>query len=255
MRLETQYKELCRIKEEINAQLSRLDREGIKDLILQQVKDPIRKKLSAKDNQLLMLGFFCQIWIEEQRKLEAYGLQSTILEGITSLEAVEEKYMAIKFALLRLETPMPDCYYEEGVEDLLHRRITGVALHRFIREETWKREENTLKLSQMLKERGEYMTAVLLLQEAVDSYPKGQNLLWELADCWIQGREWQQAYQCLNKISNPDQEVQAILEVLKEQIGPTLHNASRQDYLLRPQSVGQMSQNEEPFTDPLQEPV
>ena len=58
MRIETQYKELLKIKREIDNRLVDLDFSKIKELILWLNTSKEYQKLKSKDNQLMILDFF-----------------------------------------------------------------------------------------------------------------------------------------------------------------------------------------------------
>ena len=58
MRIETQYKELLKIKREIDNRLVALDFSKIKELILWLNTSKEYQKLKSKDNQLMILDFF-----------------------------------------------------------------------------------------------------------------------------------------------------------------------------------------------------
>lgn len=213
MKIEEQYLELEKIRGEVNALLQNPDRETIKKLALRFVKPGSMGRLFWKDNQLFMLHCFCTIWISEQKKLSPLELGQDIFEGVRSLSDVEDKYMSIKFGVLRLELPMPKEYCEEAVCYFLENHISGIALHYIIKNETWKREHNLISLAQLLKEKGEYATAVVLLQEAEETFPENRKIHMELADCWMAGQQWDRVYQCLEKIRKPGK---AVRELKKE---------------------------------------
>lgn len=58
MRIETQYKELLKIKREIDNRLVDLDFSKIKELILWLNTSKEYQKLKSKDNQLMILDFY-----------------------------------------------------------------------------------------------------------------------------------------------------------------------------------------------------
>lgn len=201
MRIREQYKEIDRLKCEIDKKLKHLDRKIIKDLIIEFVREENLKKLFTKDNQLYMLNCFCTIWLREQKKLSGLGLKQDIFENVQSLSDVENKYTAIKFGMLRLEADMPRENHDQVADCIINRRISGIALHYIINSETMKREDNMVALARLLKDRGEYATAIVLLQEGQETFSGNPDILLELADCWLTGGQLNQARECLLKIS------------------------------------------------------
>lgn len=215
MKIEEQYNELQNIKKEMNKFLLNLDRDGIKKLSLMFVKSPILKKLFLKDNQLYMLNCFCSIWISEQKKLAGLDLDQNIFEDIKNLGDVEEKYCLIKFGVLRLEFSMPKAYYDQIVEYFIESHISGIALFEIIKNETLQRKKNIITLANLLKNKKEYPTALILLQEGEKLYPGEKDLLLEQAECWSAGQQWGQACQCLLRIKSPDTTVSGLIRELE----------------------------------------
>lgn len=218
MNIKEQYRNLEEINAEINALLQHLDREKIKELILTFAKPGILSRLFWRDNQLSMLNCFCTIWLSEQKKLSGLGIKQNIFDGIDSLEKIEDKYLSIKFAMLRLELPMPEEYCNEVLQYLTENKISGVALFYIIKNEISKKEKITVDLSKRLMQRGECVTAAILLQEAEEMFPGNREILMALSDCWKLGMQREQAYKCLLKIKKPTEEVLQLEKELEKVI-------------------------------------
>lgn len=215
MKLQQQYEALVGLQKEIDKRMAALDFHAIKELILYLAKSEEYQKLKGKDNRLSMLDQFCSIWMREKKNLEALGIHSDIFDGISSLNDVEEKYLTIKFGVLRLEKGMPGEYCRQFAEEVIRRRISGVALFAILMRETGKRKSNCLKLARFLKAEGQTVTALTFLQEAERTFAGSEELLLELADCWLVGRQYQAAFECLQRIGNPDREIRELLMELK----------------------------------------
>ena len=68
MRISQQYDELIVLREEINKRLRELDFEKIKELLLWLAHSNGFQRLKTRDNQMIMLDCYANIWIEEKRK-------------------------------------------------------------------------------------------------------------------------------------------------------------------------------------------
>lgn len=177
------------------------------------IQRPDVKKVISKDNQLMTLSLTASIWIEEKKR----GYNQTIFCGVDSLAMLEELYINLKYYCRRFEyDSMPEEELREGISFVIKQSISGVALFNTVMVQTWKRENNILKIAQHLKEEGQLVTATILLQQAVEHYEKNETLLIELADCWLEGQQWEQAYETLKKIENPSKDIEDIIMNLEE---------------------------------------
>ncbi len=218
MGYEQQYEELLELCPQIDEKLKELNFEKIKELFIWLAKSASYQKLKQKENQLIMLDVFCQIWLEEKKRLETVGISEDIFFGVDSLKTLEKKYLTIQFGALRLETAMPVEYYQQAVDEIIDYRVSGIALHTIIMRETAERAENIVKLGRLLKQKGQTVTALFLLQKGNESYPQDQEILLELADCWLEGEQYNQAYECLQKIQKPDENVLELLRMLEKAV-------------------------------------
>ncbi len=216
MKRAEQYENLIKLKRVINERLQDLDFAKIKELILWLTKSIEFQKIKSKDNQFSMLDTFMNLWIEEKKQLEPMGIQEDIFTGITSLEDVESKYLAVKYCALRLENDVPEEFCEQGLENIVELKISGITLARIITFETLDRQGNMIKMARRLKDRGQLLTAIHLLQNGLKSFPKEKDMLLELTDCWIMGQQWRPAYECLKEIESPDQEIQELMSELEK---------------------------------------
>lgn len=215
MRLEEQYTTLMVVKKEINELLKDLDFKRKKELILWLAKSSAYQKLKSKDSQLVALEIFCKIWIDEKKRLESLGISRDVFEDVDSLDMLEQKFLTLKFGVLRLETMYSEDCCQQFVDEIIEKRISSVALAQMIEHATWKREENFVKLCRLLKSKHAIMEAILLLEEARRIYKHSEQLLLELADCWIMGQYWEKAYECLIQIEHPNEEEKGLLKELR----------------------------------------
>lgn len=215
MKIEQRYKALMQLKEEINENLTGLDFNRIKELLLWLAQSKVYQKLKREDNQLYMLYNFCSIWLEEKKKLPGIGITDDIFNNISSLKDIEDKYMTIEFGVLRIETSMPDEFYEQFIDTIINDKISGIALERIIALETLKKEENVLEVARRLKKRHQIVTAVILLEAAEGTYLKNNDILLELSNCWLEGGQEERALECLKKIENPDEKVYELMEKIR----------------------------------------
>ena len=63
------------------------------------------------------------------------------------------------------------------------------------------------------------MTATVLLYLAAKSYESNKGIIMELADCWMEGKQWKQAYDTLKQIKKPSKEIKEIMEELEKVVG------------------------------------
>lgn len=219
MRVEQQYQAMRRIKPEIDKRLGNADFQGIKELLLWLAQSEDYLRLKGGDNQLRMLDIFCSIWVEEKKQLSEMGIEDDIFGGVNSLRDIEKKYLMIEYAVMRLERAMPEELYEQAAENLMENKISGIAISKIIYLETLEKEKNALKMARLLKKRSQFYTAMVLLQRMEEDYfPANRDLLAELAECWVTGRQWEQALGCLRKIENPDEAVQEKMRELEKNI-------------------------------------
>lgn len=215
MRIQQQYEELQKLRKEIDVRLCHTDFEAIKSLILWLAKSEIFQKLKKKETQLMMLDSFCKIWLKEKKRLSDIGIEDDIFFNVRSLKNVEEKYLTIEFGVLRLETQMPQEYYEQVIDNIKIYRVSGIALSEIINNETSKKEENIIKMASMLRENNQLITAIILLENAEKIYPDNQDILLGLADCWQIGQQWGRTLEYLNKVKEPDESIQKRIEGLE----------------------------------------
>lgn len=216
MTIDKQYEEIIKEKRKIDELLTEHTWKTISDLCLRFARTGNLKKLFMKDNQLLMLECFCTIWISEQKKMSGLGVMHDIFESIHSLADVEEKYISIWFGALRIECLEATDACLPFVDYIVENHVSGIALHYIIKRETMNRKHNTLILAHLLKERKEHVTAVILLQESEADFPGDADILLLLADCWMEGGQWQQAYECLKRIKKPVKSIKELMEELKK---------------------------------------
>lgn len=219
MKIEERYRELLNLKRDINEKLVNLTFEKTKELVLWLKTNTMFQRLNKEDNQMNMLDCFCNLWIEEKKQLESIGIHEDIFYGIQSLEDVEEKYLTIKYCALRIENKVPMELCEQVVEELIVYHVSGIAMGKIFLLESSRRVENVVRLSQILKGKGETIRALYLLQYVDREYPHNKDILVELADCWLAGQQWKQAYDCLKQVEEEDKSVGELLQELEKVIG------------------------------------
>lgn len=211
--MKTQELRMCieKIKNEMNTLL----KTGNVKEVVQRVGKQEYDSILMKDNQLMILMLVCSIWAVETR----IGVAKTFLKKVHSLVELETMYTNLKYYCRRFENDMPDEYLLEGIEYILDKGFSGVAVYSVIEVQTWKAEENTLKIVRYLKAVEALETAILLLQMAIMKHNKNADLLLELADCWLLLSNWKQAHDILKKIEEPSDEVIEIMKELEEVLG------------------------------------
>lgn len=216
MKLEEQYKKLIELKDEINARLENLDFDKIKELLLWLAGSQDYLKLKNKDNQLIALDVIKDIWLEEKKHINDFEMHGDAFDRVNSLEDVEFRYLKVQFAIFRLENDIPMEYCIEAVQELIIYKYSPLFMFRVIIRETEMIEQNILKLSRLLKNQNDLVRSIGLLKLGVEKYPKNSDFLLELADCWISVQQYGVAYECLNKIANPNKEVRELITELKK---------------------------------------
>lgn len=217
MRLKQQYQELLRLKKEIDQRLNTgTDFWSIKELMLYLANDPVYPKLKSKENQLIMLESFLNIWLKEKKRLPDLRIETDIFYHVSSLDDVERKYQKIKYCALRVENNVPDKYLEEAFEWIKADHVSGIAIGNIVNSETEKREENFLSIVQYLKCKGNPFDALLLIQYANDIFPGQEKLLVEEADIWLAGQQLDKALETLAKIESPSQEIEELIIELRQ---------------------------------------
>jgi len=215
MKLSKQYEELQRIREIVNGKLAKADFASISDLIRFMNKDEMFEKLRNKDTQLGIVYNLAGIWLEEKTRLNPYGIDKDIFEGVNNLDLAEEKYRAIEFGIFRIENDMPQELIDEYVDRMISERISGVAMALILKEESKNRADNVIKLSRLLKDRGDYVDALILLETASVAFYVNDEIFMELADTYIEANCLEKAYDTLMKIENKDNNIEDILGDLK----------------------------------------
>lgn len=220
MRLEQQYGEILRLKREINLRLgTKTGFQEIKELIRFLAGDKSYLILRQQERQLMMLDCFFGIWLKEKEKLTKIGIETDIFDCISSLEELERKYQRIKYCGLRIENAVPYPYVEQALEWIEEDKVSGIAVGKIFLRETSKREENLSSMAQYLKQRGDAINALVLLQYGNEELPGRERLLLEEADIWISQREWAAALDLLCQIKDPSRvirELKAELEGLRQ---------------------------------------
>lgn len=216
MKQEEQYKKLIELKEEINTRLVDLDFDKIKELLLWLAGNRDYFKLKSTDNQLEALEFLKSIWLEEKKYINEFEMQGDAFTGVNSLRTVECRYLKAHFYILRLENDMSEETCMQSVQELIVEKYSALFLFSIIVRETEMIENNIIKLGRILKKQNDLVRSIGLLKLGVEKYPKNDELILELADCWITAQQYAVAYEYLKKIENPDNEVVELLIELEK---------------------------------------
>lgn len=215
MKLEKQYEELLELEKEINNRLKKNDFQSIKELILLLAKNKSFQKLKTKENSMIMLDAFCGIWMDEMKQLPDLGIKEHVFSSIHSLEGIEEKYQMIKFLALRIENNVPQEYCQAMLDSIIEQGISGIAIGKITVRETLQSEENILKIAKMLKDRMQLITAIILLEYGHKQFKENDDMLLEMAECWMEGQQWNKTLECLLQIKNPTQPVRELIQELE----------------------------------------
>lgn len=218
MRIEERYNKLLELQSSLDERLKDLSFENIKALILESKKNPYFQKLKREDNQLKMLDSFFSMWIEEKKQLEIIGINEDIFDGISSLSDVERKYLSIRYFIFRIENCVPYDLCISAMEGLVSSHVSGIAIGHVICDESLKKIDNAVSIAVMLKNMGETVRAISLLQYMDSRYNNQEKILIELADCWLEGRQWGTALECLKKIENPNSDIVGLIKDLEKML-------------------------------------
>lgn len=223
MKLLEQYDELVKLKRSLNSRLQNLTRTEIKAILLDFYKDPLLKRFVYKDNEIYFLNSFCSIWLEEQKQSFLYGLTYDIFDSIASLNDIEEKYIAIRFGILRFENRLPIDYLEEVLDYFSFHHISGIALCYIARDKmvcsnTAYAEKNLLKIAQQMLKRSDYISACILLQEMKKHFSHHVQILRLLSQCWAECLQYESALLCLNEIRRPSSQDIALKKELETKL-------------------------------------
>ena len=216
MRLEEQYNQLIELKKSINAKLEKLDFNGRKELLLWLAQDEVYARLKKKDNQLLYLNFFSNIWLEEIKKNNEFQMKGDAFWGVSSLSDVEQKYHAGKFLVLRIENDMPEELILEVVNEVIDWKYSGYALRMMISAETKERVGNIIKLARVLMEIKQVVKAIGILECENEKCPGNDEIILELVSCWLEVQQYKKAYECLCLITNKTQHVNKMIQELEK---------------------------------------
>lgn len=200
------------IKKEINEVFKFASDNREKELINMIKRLDVRKAV-ARDKQLQIFEQVCRISAVEM----AYRNITSILKLVDNLDMLEELFLNVLYYCRRFEyLEMPVEELDEGVCFFAENNISGVALFSFVEIGTVKKEDNLIRIAQFLKREGQLIRAVLMLQLAVSKYEKNEDILMELADCWLVAKQWKKAYDVLKRIEKPSKEIKEIIVSLEE---------------------------------------
>ena len=218
MKLEELYEEWMDLRPQIDERLKNLDFTTTKELLLWLAKSEGYRRLKIRENEMIILDFFGSVWLEEKKRLPQLGIEEDIFWGVHSLEDMEKKYQSLYFGVMRFEVAMPEIYYEQTIETVINYRISGIALARIIIRETEQIVKNILKAAMLLRDRSRFVVELILLEEAEKFYPKNEEILLRLADCWMFGQQCERARECLAKIEKPQIRTQELIKELEKKI-------------------------------------
>lgn len=217
MEIKQKYQKIQQLKMEINQWLEAgVDFLNIKKLMLYLAENPAYFRLKGEENQLVMFEWFLNIWLTEKKKLPDLGVDTDIFYGVSCLDDIEQKYHKIEYYGWRIENAVPDEYCEQALEELIEEKVSGLAIGKIVVFETWKREENLLYIARRLRQKGDYLNALLLIQYANEKYPGQEKLLLEEADIWLAGKQFYQALELLGQIEKPSEMIKGLMAELRQ---------------------------------------
>lgn len=202
------------VKTEAEAMLQKSDERRLAELWKFLHRERVRF-VTRLDRWLLNLSIVCRISIEEKRN----GMQEMLLDQCQSLQGIETLYREIKWCCFRIENRMPEETIDTGIDYIISNRVSGIALYDIIKNETKKCTFNLLWMARYLKKRRAIMTATQLLLQADTQDKLGDELLLELADCWLEGMQLKQALETLKRIQKPSDGIVEIMQELEKKIG------------------------------------
>lgn len=218
MKLEQQYKKLLLLKDEINSKLKDLDFKRRKELMLWLTGNVEYAKLKTKDSQLLYLDIFAGIWLEEIKNPYAFKMQGDAFGGIESLEDIERKYCAGKFMCLRVENNMPEECIFSAVNDVIQWQFSAFAIYTIIATEMKERRENVIKIARILMRLNQTVKAIGLLETEYEKYPENDDIILELANCWLEVQQLEKSYEYLCLLKNKTEEINEMITELEKLI-------------------------------------
>ena len=219
MKIEEQYVRIMNLQKEINVRLKDLDFLKTKELVLWLVNEKDFARLKNKDNQLLMLDILKNIWLEEKKRMNDFEMQGDAFWRVDSLDDVETRYSKVHFDILRIENNMPEEYCTNAVQDLITNKYSAFFIYTVIVRETAQIKRNILQLCRLIKKQNDLIKTIGLLNLGIQKYPQDEEMILELADCWIIAQQYDKAYDCLKKISEPNEMIKEMMSELEKVLG------------------------------------
>lgn len=211
------YTVISQLREEINSELVR-ENLDIKKIVLKYWELPIFKEVCEKDTQLYYFKCGMYLWQLENEQCAEYGMRSTIFDRVKSLRDLEYKFLFLRKGILRFETPMPEMYYEEVIDYIIQEEISFLFCLWVITErEDW--EDIIIKVSKLLRNKRQHAFSIILLEKAIEYNFESEKICLELANCWMDGEQWERAYKSLKRMGSSKEEVQILMRKLEEMIG------------------------------------
>lgn len=215
MKLQEQFAELEKLKKRINSILAERDIKANMTLAVELNENRMYKKLVGKDTQLYMLEHFFFIALREQSELLPRGIETNIFDQVSSLEKLEEKYLAMEFTALRMELNLEQEEISETVRRMVSLDVSGIAMFRVIQFETAKIVSNVIRISKELLKQGEILRTLVLLKEAILGFPDEDELKLMLAKVWMEVGEFEEACKCLKQIKEPAPDIVNLIDRLE----------------------------------------
>lgn len=213
MTIDEQYRALQELIPQIEEKLKDNSFEGVKNLILWLTHSAVYQKLKNKENSLILLEAFCEIWMEEKKENLA---ENDIFTNIKSLSDIQKKYREIQYTILRIENQLPEEYCNGGIKQLITQKISGIAIVEIAIAETLHIKSNIIKVADYLMNNYAGTLAIEMLQYAQKKTSDVEDFILKEADCWIFAEQWEMAIKCLEKITNPDDATMSILNELRQ---------------------------------------
>jgi len=218
MKTEKRNEKLLKIKHEINSRLLDLDFYKKKELVLWMTKDPDYQRLKDCDNQLDAMEFWKNVWLREIQSPDDFEMQGDAFARVDSLEAAENKYLALKFAVWRIEEAFPQEYCIDALSLLEDNKYSAYAWFCVIMKDTKAKKIVLIELVNFFIDRNDLIKAIGLLQLGLKQEPGDEELLLVLVDVWLSVKQWEKAYNYLLQIPKPTTEIQKLMQELESVI-------------------------------------
>ena len=153
--------------------------------------------------------------LREMFGIQSFGEKENLLADIDNLSELEQKYTHIKHVLWRIEQGVSADKCREGIEELLHKKISRKWIVFSVIHNLSERVETLEKTGQYMKEAGGVAEALEIYSYAILLYPEEKRFYLLKAECLLALEWWVEALQTLRQMKNPDEEVKDMISELE----------------------------------------